>query len=129
MARPTDLKYCETHEWLRSDKGDAVIGITDFAVEQLSDLVHIELPKVGDAVEAGKAFGEIESVKTVSDLNSPVSGKITAVNKAVAEDLEILHKSPFQEGWLIKVKPGSAAEAGSLMSADEYQKFIDASEH
>ena len=128
MARPTDLRYSETHEWIRGGKGDAVVGITDYAVHQLSDLVHIELPKTGDAVEAGRPFGEIESVKTVSDLVSPVTGRITAVNKGVADNLDILHKSPFDEGWLIKVKPGDAKEIDSLLSAADYEKFIQASE-
>ena len=128
--RPDDYKFTETHEWVKySDKKkEAVVGITDYAVHQLSDLVHIELPKVGDSVEAGRPFGEIESVKTVSDLVSPVTGKISAVNSAVADKLDILHESPFDQGWLIKVKPTNPNEIPSLMSAEEYQKFIDAAD-
>ncbi len=129
MARPADAKYSESHEWIViPKKGDAVIGITDYAVKQLSDLVHVELPKVGDAVEAGSAFGEIESVKTVADLVSPVSGKITAVNKEVAENPDVLHDEPFEDGWLIKVKISDKSELESLMTAKEYGEFLEASE-
>ncbi len=129
MARPKDAKYSESHEWVKIDKkGEATIGITDYAVEQLNDLVHIELPKVGDAVNAGTAFGEIESVKTVSDLISPVSGKITAVNKIDDDSLDKLAKAPFGDGWLIKVKTNDANEGKSLMSDKEYAKFLKSSE-
>ena len=129
MARPKDAKYSESHEWVKIDKkGEATIGITDYAVEQLNDLVHIELPKVGDAVNAGAAFGEIESVKTVSDLVSPVTGKITAVNKIDDDSLDKLAKSPFGDGWLIKVKTNDANEGKSLMSDKEYAKFLKSSE-
>jgi glycine cleavage system H protein len=129
MARPKDAKYSETHEWVKLDKkGEATIGITDYAVEQLNDLVHIELPKAGDAVTAGQPFGEIESVKTVSDLVSPVSGKITAVNKIDDDSLDKLAKTPFGDGWLIKVKTADANEGKSLMSDKEYAKFLKSSE-
>lgn len=129
MSRPSDAKYSETHEWIQiPKKGDAVIGITDYAVKQLSDLVHIELPKVGDSVESGQAFGEVESVKTVADLISPVTGKITAVNKDVVENPDVLHDEPFEDGWLIKVKITDKSELDSLMSVKEYAEFLEASE-
>jgi len=129
MTRPNDARYSETHEWVMTPKkGDAVIGITDYAVKQLSDLVHLELPKVGDTLEAGTPFGEVESVKTVADLVSPVSGKVTAVNKEVIDNPDILHEEPFEDGWLIKVKVTEKADLDSLMDAKEYQEFIDASE-
>ena len=130
MARPKDAKYSETHEWVKADKkGEVTIGITDFAVEQLNDLVHIELPKAGTEVKAGQPFGEIESVKTVSDLVSPVTGKITAVNGITDDTLDKLAKSPFGDGWLIRVKAGDANELKSLMSDKEYDKFLKAQEH
>lgn len=129
MTRPNDAKYSETHEWvLLPKKGDAVIGITDYAVKQLSDLVHLELPKVGDTLEAGTPFGEVESVKTVADLVSPVSGKVTAVNKEVLENPDILHEEPYEDGWLIKVKVTEKTDLESLMDAKEYKEFIEAAE-
>jgi glycine cleavage system H protein len=130
MARPKDAKYSESHEWVKVDKkGEAVIGITDYAVAQLNDLVHIELPKSGADVSAGQPFGEIESVKTVSDLVSPVTGKISAVNSITDDTLDTLAKSPFDDGWLIKVKGVDAKELKSLMTDKEYDKFIKESEH
>ena len=129
MSRPSDAKYSETHEWvILPKKGDAVIGITDYAVKQLSDLVHLELPKVGDALEAGTPFGEVESVKTVADLVSPVSGKVTAVNTEVLDNPDILHEEPYEDGWLIKVKVTEKADLDSLMDAKEYQEFIESAE-
>jgi len=129
MSRPNDAKYSETHEWVMiPKKGDAVIGITDYAVKQLSDLVHLELPKVGDALEAGTPFGEVESVKTVADLVSPVSGKVTAVNKEVLDNPDILHEEPYEDGWLIKVKVSEKMDLDSLMDAKEYKEFIEAAE-
>ena len=129
MSRPSDAKYSQTHEWVMlPKKGDAVIGITDYAVKQLSDLVHLELPKVGDALEAGTPFGEVESVKTVADLVSPVSGKVTAVNKEVLDNPDILHEEPYEDGWLIKVKVTEKTDLDSLMDAKEYKEFIEAAE-
>lgn len=129
MSRPNDAKYSETHEWIQvPKKGDAIIGITDYAVKQLSDLVHVELPKVGDSVESGQAFGEVESVKTVADLVSPVTGKITAVNKEVVDNPDVLHDEPFEDGWLIKVKITDKSELDSLMDAKEYAEFLESSE-
>ncbi|MBI2931593.1 MAG: glycine cleavage system protein GcvH [Planctomycetes bacterium] len=129
MARPEDIKYAETHEWVRpTKKGEATVGITDYAVKQLSDLVHIELPKVGTAVEQGNPFGEIESVKTVADLVSPITGKIVEVNPKVAEDLDILKAQPYGDGWLIKIKPTEPNELNSLMNSKEYDEFIESSE-
>jgi glycine cleavage system H protein len=127
--RPDDYKYSETHEWIKySDKKkEAVIGITDFAVKQLSDLVHLDLPKVGDNVEQGAPFGEIESVKTVADLVSPLTGKIIEVNKDVAGDLDTLKEEPFEDGWLIKVKPSDPHELESLMTKKEYEEFLASS--
>ncbi len=130
MARPKDVKYAETHEWVKVDKkSEGTIGITDYAVAQLNDLVHIELPKVGSEVTAGQPFGEIESVKTVSDLVSPVTGKIVAVNGINDDTLDKLAKSPFGDGWLIRVKVGDQNQIKSLMSDKEYDKFIKSSEH
>ncbi|HXX93208.1 MAG TPA: glycine cleavage system protein GcvH [Planctomycetota bacterium] len=128
--RPDDFKYSETHEWIKYNpkSKEATIGITDYAVKQLSDLVHIDLPKVGDSVEQGAPFGEIESVKTVADLVSPLSGKILEVNKDIAGDLDTLKEEPFEDGWLIRIKPSEPSELESLMTKKEYEEFLESSE-
>ncbi len=128
--RPNDCKYSETHEWVKYNekKKEAIIGITDYAVKQLSDLVHIDLPKVGETIEQGAPFGEIESVKTVADLVSPLSGKVTESNKEVVSDLDILKDDPFEDGWLIKIKVSDPSELESLMTKKEYEDFLESSE-
>ena len=102
--RPRDLKFSETHEWIKTEGGEAVIGITDYAVSQLSDLVSVELPHVGDALDVESPMGEIESVKTVADLIAPVAGKVVAVNKEVVDNIELLTQSPYEEGWLVRYR-------------------------
>jgi glycine cleavage system H protein len=127
--RPDDYKYTETHEWVKynSKTKEATIGITDYAVKQLSDLVHIDLPKSGENVEQGAPFGEIESVKTVADLVSPLTGKIVDVNKDLASDLDSLKEGPFEAGWLIRIKPSDSSELEPLMSRKEYDEFLESS--
>lgn len=122
--RPLELKYTESHEWVRLQDKTAVVGITDFAVSQLSDLVHLELPEEGEEIEQDSPFGEIESVKTVADLISPAGGKIAAVNESVAKNLDILHEDPYEEGWLVKIKINDPKELEDLMTAKEYETFL-----
>ena len=123
--KPQDLKYAETHEWLKSSgKKDAVVGLTDYALSQLSDLVHIDLPKVGDKVEQGTPFGEIESVKTVADLVSPVTGKIVQINTDIVDNLDTLAEDPYEEGWLVKIRLDDKSEVDQLMSAKDYEDFL-----
>ena len=122
--RPLELKYTESHEWVRLQDKTAVVGITDFAVSQLSDLVHLELPEEGEEIEQDSPFGEIESVKTVADLISPAGGKIAAVNETVAKNLDILHEDPYEEGWLVKIKINDPKELEDLMTAKEYETFL-----
>ena len=126
-----DLLYAETHEWAAIEPGDggkvATVGITDFAVEQLTDLVFMDLPPVGKKVEAGKEFGEVESVKAVSPLYSPVSGEIVAVNADLPSNLETLNSDPFGAGWMIKVKLTDEAGLKSLLTYDAYKKQISES--
>jgi glycine cleavage system H protein len=131
MARPKEARYLETHEWGRLEKdGTVTIGITDFAVEQLNDLTFVDLPEKGDKVTKGEAFGEIESVKAVSDLISPVSGKITAVNDGVdGDDFSALKTDAFGKGWLIKVKPDNAKELDSAKSLADYEKQLAEESH
>ncbi len=130
MSRPDDYKYSESHEWIKYNekKKEATVGITDYAVKQLADLVHIDLPKVGDSIEQGAPFGEIESVKTVADLISPLTGKIIEVNKDIAGDLDTLKEEPFEDGWIVRIKPSDPAELESLMTKKEYEEFLESSE-
>jgi glycine cleavage system H protein len=131
MARPNNARYLETHDWgrLESD-GTVSIGITDFAVDQLNDLTFVDLPEAGDKVTKGEAFGEIESVKAVSDLISPVSGEIVAVNDGVdSDDFSALKKDAFGAGWLIKVKPDNADELGEAKSLADYEKQLEDEAH
>ncbi len=122
MSFPKDLKYTREHEWVRLENAGATVGITAYALEQLGDVVHLDLPKVGESYKAGSTFGSIESTKTVSDLYMPISGKVTEVNAAIAKNLEGLSDDPYAQGWLIKVS--FASNDGELLAADEYQKLI-----
>ncbi len=125
MASPSGLLYASTHEWAQVVETDgkkvATIGITAFAIEQLTDLVFMELPKVGAKVTAGKEFGEVESVKAVSPLYSPVTGEVLAVNTALPGKLETLGNDPYGEGWMLKVAITDDAPLSQLMSADKYE--------
>jgi glycine cleavage system H protein len=127
---PKTLKFLPSHEWVAVDGEVATVGISAFAVEQLTDLILIELPKVGTRLARGKSFGEIESVKAVSDLYAPVGGEVVAVNDAVAADVQILAADPYDEGWLIKVRMNDAAtDLAALLDHDAYQKKIAESPH
>ncbi len=131
MARPDNVRYLESHEWGRLEKdGTIVIGITDFAVEQLNDLTFVDLPEKGDKVTKGSPFGEIESVKAVSDLISPVSGKVLAVNDTVSDDdFSALKKDAFGNGWLIRIKPDNAKELDAAKSRADYEKQLAEEAH
>ena len=125
MEFPEDLKYTEEHEWVLAE-GDLVsIGISDFAQDQLGDVVFVELPEVGDRVEAGKAFGVVESVKAVSDIYAPVSGEVVEVNSELPDAPETVNNSPYDDGWMIRVKPDDLSELDELMDAAAYQEFIE----
>ena len=120
---PTDLKYTGTHEWVRLAGDTATIGITEHAAHALSDLVYLGLPKKGDKVQAGKACGEIESVKAVSDINSPVDGEVVEVNSALSDNLGDITSDPYGKGWLVKIKLKGRAPA-SLLDAPAYDKLV-----
>lgn len=122
MSFPKELKYTREHEWVRLENSTAVIGITSYALEQLGDVVHLDLPKVGESFKAGSTFGSIESTKTVSDLYMPITGKVTEVNTAIAKKLEGLASDPYVAGWLIKIS--FASNDGELLAAADYQKLI-----
>ena len=121
-ALPTDFLYSEEHEWVNTSavvEGETVrVGITHIAAEALGDIVFVELPEVGSEVEAGEAFGEVESTKSVSDIYAPVSGEIVAVNEALEDNAGLINEDPYGEGWLYEVK---VTEAGELMDAEAYQ--------
>jgi glycine cleavage system H protein len=129
-APPAELSYSKTHEWVRvetaSGKRVATVGLTAFALEALTDLVFIDLPPVGRDVQAGQPMGEIESVKAVSDIYSPVNGQIAAVNAWVAQNLKDLAQDPYQQGWLVKIEFTDDAPLGELMDAAAYQKQCEA---
>ena len=124
---PEDRKYTKEHEWVKVDGGEAVVGITQFAQDQLGDVVYVELPKVGDRVEMMQPFGVIESVKTASDLFAPVSGEVTEVNSQLTDEPQLVNDAPYAAGWLIKIRPDNVSELDSLMSAREYGDSVGAS--
>jgi len=123
------LRFTPTHEWVYLQGDEATIGISKFAVDQLTDLIMIELPEVGARVAGGKAFGEIESVKAVSDLYAPLSGKVIAVNQDVAANVQLLAEDPYDKGWLIKIKANQPAEMSQLMDLDTYEARVAEEEH
>ncbi len=121
---PAELKYTDTHEWVRVEGGTAAVGITAYAVEQLRDVVFLELPSGGGKVTRGSSFGVIESVKAVFELNSPVSGKATDVNKELSDQLELLKTDPYGEGWMLKVELSDPSETDSLMDSAAYEEYV-----
>ena len=123
MAYPKNFKYTKEHEWIKVEGGTGTIGITDHAQNSLGDIVFVELPKVGADVTAGKSFGTVESVKAVSELFAPVSGNVTAINEELATAPEKIN-SDAHGAWMIKVKIANPAEVNSLLSADDYEKFV-----
>lgn len=122
--RPNDRKYLKSHEWCKIENGIATIGITDYAVSHLSDLVFLDLPNKGSSVTTGESFGEIESVKAVSSLYSPVSGEVVDANKELPDNLELLAQDPFGKAWMIKVKV--SAESKDLLAATAYDAHCQA---
>ncbi len=118
---PQTLRFAKTHEWVHVDGDIATIGITDFAVKELTDVVHLEFPAVGKTVTAGETFGEVESVKAVSDLYSPVSGEVIEANTGLEDELSLLSDDPFGKGWVAKVRISDAASLDKLMDFDAYQ--------
>lgn len=124
MEFPEELKYTEEHEWVMVEEALAVIGISDFAQDALGDVVFVELPEVGTVLEAGKAFGVVESVKAVSDIYAPISGTVEEINEDLLDAPEIINTSPYEDGWMIKIRMADAADADALMTADAYQALI-----
>lgn len=126
----SDLKFAKSHEWIRPEAdGTATVGISAYAVEALTDLVFMQLPTVGRKVKAGESFGEIESVKAVSDLYAPVSGEIVAVNTTLPGQLEMLGKDPYGGGWIIKIRPDNPAEMNALLDRTAYDALVASQPH
>jgi len=124
MEFPEELKYTEEHEWVMVEEDLAVVGFTDFAQDALGDVVFVELPEVGTAVEAGKAFGVVESVKAVSDVYAPLTGTIEEINDDLIDAPEIINTSPYEDGWMVKIRMAEASDTDELMDAEAYQALI-----
>lgn len=126
MEIPADLRYSKEHEWVRLDGETATVGITDFAQDQLGDIVYLNLPETGTAVEQFGKAGEIESVKSVSDLFLPIGGSVSEVNQQAVDSPEIVNQSPYGDGWMLKLTIADAAQLDALLSADEYRALTEA---
>ena len=125
MSTPKDLRYSEEHEWVKTE-GDVVrVGITHFAQAELGDIVFVELPEIGAKVEADEPFGSVESVKTVSELYAPISGKVVEVNEDLSDNPEYVNESPYEKAWMIVVEPSDSSEIDQLMTAEEYDAMTN----
>jgi len=127
MEFPKELKYTKTHEWVLIRGPIAVVGITDFAQRELTDVVYVELPEVGKKVTAGAECAVVESVKAAVDIYSPLSGKITKVNEKLTDEPQLLNTDPYGEGWVLEMQPSNPSELDTLMNADQYQKIVEES--
>ncbi len=125
MVTPPDLRYTKEHEWVRVDDGIGTVGITDYAQDQLGDVVYVDLPSPGKQLSQLAVFGEIESVKAVSELYAPVSGEVVESNGALADKPELINEAPYGEGWLMKLRLGHESEVERLLTADQYSDFIE----
>jgi glycine cleavage system H protein len=124
MEIPAGLKYSKEHEWVAAEESVATIGITDFAQEQLGEIVYVELPGVGDKISKDDTFGSVESVKAASEVYAPISGTVVEVNQELPESPEMINEDPYGDGWLIKVKISDAAELDDLLDSEEYEDFV-----
>jgi len=122
---PEDCRYTEEHEWIRAEDEAAVIGITDYAAEQLGDITFVELPSEGDELSAGKVFGCVESVKAVSDIYAPAGGSVTEVNSRLTDEPGLINESPYGDGWICKVSLTDPSELESLLSAEAYAELLE----
>ena len=125
MAVPSELKYSKDHEWVKVEGNTVTIGITEYAQNELGDIVFVELPEVDDEIEVGDTFGSVESVKTVSELYAPVAGKVTETNDELEDSPEFVNESPYEKAWMVKVEISDESQLDDLMSADDYSEMID----
>jgi len=123
MNTPKELRYSEEHEWVKVEGEKVRVGITDFAQSELGDIVFVELPEVGDEISADEPFGSVESVKTVSELYAPVSGKVVEVNEDLNDSPEFVNESPYEKAWMIVVEPSDNSEVDKLMTAEQYEEM------
>ena len=129
MSNKADLRYAESHEWVRFEGNIATIGISEFAVKSLTDLVYVELPEIGRKVSVGETFGVVESVKAVSDLYAPISGTVREVNEQLPSNLDWLSQSPYGQGWIIKLRLTNTDDLNNLMSQNDYEVFCEHEAH
>ena len=122
---PSDYLYSKDHEWVRVDDDVCTLGITEFAQQELGEVVFVEMPEIGQVFDAGDEIGTIESVKAVAEVYTPLAGEVIEVNDAVVDDPEVLNDDPHGEGWLVKIRHSSAADLKSLMNAEQYEEFVD----
>jgi glycine cleavage system H protein len=125
MSIPNNLRYSEEHEWVKTEGNEVVIGITHFAQGELGDIVFVELPEVGATIEADEPFGSVESVKTVSELYAPVSGKVVAVNEELSDQPELVNESPYEGAWMVKVELSDASQVEKLLTAEKYAEMTN----
>ena len=125
MSTPLELRYSKEHEWVKVEGATARIGITDFAQAELGDIVFVELPQVGDELKKDQPFGSVESVKTVSELYAPISGKVLEVNSELEDSPEFVNESPYENAWMVVIESPSEAELGELMTAEQYKEMIN----
>lgn len=123
---PPDIKLAETHEYIKSDEDRALIGISHYAAEQLGDIVFVELPELGQVIEKGETFGSIESVKAASDLYMPITGEVIGINTQLADEPNLVNDNPYGDGWMIEIAVTKPTEIDTLLSPDDYAKFIEA---
>ena len=124
LSLPDDLRYTEDHEWTRSEGGKIVAGISDYAQDQLGDIVYVELPQVGARFQKGEEFGTVESVKAVSELYMPIAGEILAVNTALEDAPGLVNEKPYEDGWMLEIKPSDPSEFETLMTRDAYFELL-----
>ncbi|MBU4484973.1 glycine cleavage system protein GcvH [bacterium] len=121
---PSNLRYTKDHEWVKVEDGIAIVGLSDFAQEQMGDVVFVELPVAGEEITQGDTFGVVESVKSVNDVYAPISGTIEEINEALQETPELINDDSYGEGWIIKVKPSNENEVGQLMDGHDYENYV-----
>ncbi len=126
---PNNFRYTKEHEWIKVEGDEALVGITDFAQHQLGDIIFVELPPVGKELAAHQSIGVVESVKSVSDVYAPVPGVVAAVNGALVQSADLLNKDPHGEGWIVRIKIKDKKDLGGLLSAGDYEKFLEGLEH
>lgn len=123
MNAPKELRYSEEHEWVKVEGDKVRVGITEFAQHELGDIVFVELPEVGDALTVNEPFGSVESVKTVSELYAPISGKVVEVNEGLADDPQFVNESPYDKAWMVVIEPSDLSEIDKLMTAEQYEEM------